>query len=62
MKVTVHGYHAGNAWLCIYVGVEPPFLISWIRHCTAITFVVFNMSDGCDYLDKVVTAPHSNEN
>ena len=33
MKVAVHGYHAGKAWLCICVGVEPPFSKSWIRHC-----------------------------
>ena len=32
MKVAVHGYHAGKAWLCICVGVEPPFSKSWIRH------------------------------
>ena len=25
MNVAVHGYHAGKAWLCICVGVEPPF-------------------------------------
>ena len=31
-KVAVHGYHAGKAWLWICVGVEPPFLKSWIRH------------------------------
>ena len=33
MKVAVQGYHAGKAWLCICVGVEPPFSKSWIRHC-----------------------------
>ena len=33
MKVAAHGYHAGKAWLCICVGVEPPFSKSWIRHC-----------------------------
>ena len=33
MKVAVHGYHAGKSWLCICVGVEPPFSKSWIRHC-----------------------------
>ena len=35
MKVAVHGYRAGKAWLCICVGVlvEPPFSKSWIRHC-----------------------------
>ena len=32
MKVAVHSYHAGKAWLCICVGVEPPFSKSWIRH------------------------------
>ena len=32
MKVAVQGYHAGKAWLCICVGVEPPFSKSWIRH------------------------------
>ena len=32
MKVAVHGYRAGKAWLCICVGVEPPFSKSWIRH------------------------------
>ena len=32
MKVAVHGYHAGKAWLCICVEVEPPFSKSWIRH------------------------------
>ena len=32
MEVAAHGYHAGKAWLCIYVGVEPPFSKSWIRH------------------------------
>ena len=32
MKVAVHGYHAGKAWLCICDGVEPPFSKSWIRH------------------------------
>ena len=35
MKVAVHSYHAGKAWLCICVGVEPPFSKSWIRHCEA---------------------------
>ena len=36
MKVAAHGYtiyHAGKAWLCICVGVEPAFPKSWIRHC-----------------------------
>ena len=33
MKVAVHGYHAGKAWLCICVGVEPLFSKSWIHHC-----------------------------
>ena len=37
MKVAVQGYHAGKAWLCICVGVEPPFSKSWIRHCSALT-------------------------
>ena len=32
MKVAVQGYHAGKDWLCICVGVEPPFSKSWIRH------------------------------
>ena len=32
MKVAVQGYNAGKAWLCICVGVEPPFSKSWIRH------------------------------
>ena len=35
MKVAVHGYHAGKAWLCICVEVEAPFSKSWIRHCVA---------------------------
>ena len=39
MKVAVHGYHAGKAWLCICVGVEPPFLKSWICHCIEIAMV-----------------------
>ena len=25
MKVAMHGYHAGKAWLCNCAGVEPPF-------------------------------------
>ena len=25
MKVAAHGHHAGKAWLCICVEVEPPF-------------------------------------
>ena len=33
MKVAVHGYRAGKAWLRICVVVEPPFSKSWIRHC-----------------------------
>ena len=33
MKVAVNGYYAGKAWLCMCVGVEPPFSKSWIRHC-----------------------------
>ena len=33
MKIGAQGYHAGKAWLCICVGVEPPFSKSWIRHC-----------------------------
>ena len=33
IKVAVRGYCAGKAWLCICVGVEPPFSKSWIRHC-----------------------------
>ena len=36
MKVAVQEYHAGKAWLCICVGVEPPFSKSWIRHCDTI--------------------------
>ena len=36
MKVAVHGYRAGKAWLCICVGVEPPFSKSWIRHCLVV--------------------------
>ena len=40
MKVAAHGYHAGKAWLCICVGVEPPFSKSWIRHCALITSLV----------------------
>ena len=32
MKIGAQGYHAGKAWLCICVGVEPPFSKSWIRH------------------------------
>ena len=39
MKVAVHGYHAGKAWLCICVGVEPPFLKSWIRNCEVLSGV-----------------------
>ena len=35
MKVAVHSYHAGKAWLCICVVVEPPFSKSWIRHCAS---------------------------
>ena len=36
MKVSAHAviYHAGKAWLCICVGVEPPFSKSWIRYCS----------------------------
>ena len=33
MKIGAQGYHEGKAWLCICVGVEPPFSKSWIRHC-----------------------------
>ena len=36
MKVAVNGYYAGKAWLCMCVGVEPPFSKSWIRHCFVI--------------------------
>ena len=39
MKVAVQGYHAGKAWLCICVGVEPPFSKSWIRHCNPYSLI-----------------------
>ena len=44
MKVAVHSYHAGKAWLCICVGVEPPFLKSWIRHWVHMRPMVFIVS------------------
>ena len=45
MKVAAHGYHAGKAWLCICVGVEPPFLKSWIRHCMVFISLFYNSCD-----------------
>ena len=42
MKVAVQGYNAGKAWLCICVGVEPPFSKSWIRHCIARNVININ--------------------
>ena len=39
MKVAVHGYRAGKTWLCVCVGVEPPFSKSWIRHCNDVSYV-----------------------
>ena len=42
MKVAVHGYRAGKAWLCIGVGVEPPFSKSWIRHCFGFTLAAIS--------------------
>ena len=42
MKVAVQGYHAGKAWLCICVGVEPPFSKSWIRHWYCILYTIFS--------------------
>ena len=44
-------------------GGQPEFinLLPTINASTAIAFIVFNMSDGCDCLDKAVRAQHSNE-
>ena len=50
MKVAVHGYHAGKAWLCICDGVEPPFSKSWIRHCDVMGNSVAVNICICDWL------------
>ena len=60
MKVAVRGYHAGKAWLCICVGVEPPFSKSWICHCVCMLFLLFRLlnEQTFHYLQLEVTCTH----